>query len=159
MWISLVVPVVVGDCGCVGFSLPLRTDRASARWPTSGDETAKYGAPDCEAIRRLFAAAYSGLAVARVAVGQRVVEAQFVGILNLVAVKAEGLAEHRGVGFWVGDGVPVVDGLGVDGTAACELDVVALGAEVSEEIFAARMQAHLVERDRLDLGWLSGCQD
>ena len=71
----------------------------------------------------------------------------------------EGLPEHGGAGPGAGEGVPVIDGFGVDGTTTSELYIEALRAEEPKEVFAAGVETHLVERDGCDLCGLSAGED
>ena len=77
----------------------------------------------------------------------------------LKQAQAARVPEQGRVGLWTGDGVPVVDGLGVDGAAAGELYIDALRAEETKEIFAAGVETHFVERDGCDLCGLSAGED
>jgi hypothetical protein len=88
-----------------------------------------------------FTSRHAGIAVAGIALRQSVIEADRVAVLNLLAVNANRLQQHDGLGRRAGYAVPVIRRLRVDWPAAREPEVEALGSQKSKRIFPTGMQA------------------
>ena len=99
-----------------------------------------------------FTSRHAGIAVAGIAFRQRVVETDRVAILQLLAVHANRLQQHDRLGRVADYAVPVVRRLRVDRPAARKPHVETLAPHQSEHVFAAWMQAVLIEIDRLRTG-------